>query len=214
MNKQKAQFELEKKNLKRELNEERNKYKILNNDYIELKKENNKLKNEIKLLNDKLNMNIQKIKDLEKKNFKKELDEEKEENNKLKNEINLLNDKLNMNIQNIKELETIINSLKMEIPDLISNNANKDIIFNPGDKIMSLNFVSQGSQDIQNYSLVCKDTDLFIKLEERILRDFRKFKNEEIFFRHNTRKILRYKTIAENELKNNDIICIFVNELD
>jgi len=72
MNKQKAQFELEKKNLKRELNEEKNKYKILNNDYIELKKENNKLKNEIKLLNDKLNMNIQKTKDLEKKNFKKE----------------------------------------------------------------------------------------------------------------------------------------------
>ena len=59
----------------------------------------------------------------------------------------------------------------------------------PGDKIMGVNFVSMGSNDIGHYNLVCKNRDLFVRLEERLYEDFPQFKNYETYFEVNTRRI-------------------------
>ena len=72
--------------------------------------------------------------------------------------------------------------------------------------------MTQGNQDIINYAMACKNTDLFIKLEERLYNDFPKYKNYQTFFKVDVKGILRFKTIEENGIKNNDIISIFFDE--
>ena len=111
----------------------------------------------------------------------------------------------------------MVENQKQEINDYIfkSNNLsenNQAISFKPGDKIISVLFVTQGSQDISNYSMVCKTTDLFVRLEERLYQDFPKYRNIETFFMVNTKRILRFKTLEENNIKGNDIISLFTAE--
>ena len=57
-----------------------------------------------------------------------------------------------------------------------------------------------------------QNTDLFVRLEEKLYNDFPKYKNYEIFFKVNTRPILRFKTLEENRIKNNDMIALFFSE--
>ena len=80
----------------------------------------------------------------------------------------------------------------------------------PGEKIMSINFVSMGIQDIGHYSLACKNTDLFVRLEEQLNNDFPQLKNHETYFMVNAKRIKRFKTLDENKIKNKDIINIFI----
>ena len=130
-----------------------------------------------------------------------------EERNKLKNKIN----KMNIKINKIKELEEQNKLLKNEIEKYKSEYINKDITFiNPGEKIMTINFVSMGNQEISNYSIPCKNTDLFVRLEEKLYNDFPKYKDYETYFEVNTKRIKRFKTLEENNIKSNDIISIFL----
>ena len=84
---------------------------------------------------------------------------------------------LNNEIQKIDELKNKIKILEdelskknIEIQNFISQNSNKEDKYTiksilPGEKIMAVNFVSMGSQDIGHYNLVCKNVDLFVKLD-------------------------------------------------
>ena len=69
-----------------------------------------------------------------------------------------------------------------------------------------------GTQDIMNYNLVCKNTDLFVKLEERLYNDFPQFKECETYFEVKTNRIKRFKTLEENKIESNDIINMFIVE--
>ena len=104
----------------------------------------------------------------------------------------------------------------MEIKKLISQNNLHDnyeiTSIKPGEKIMTVNFVSMGVSGIVNYSLVCKNTDLFVRLEERLYEDFPKFKEYETYFEVKTRRIKRFKTLKDNHIKINDVINVFVTE--
>ena len=137
-----------------------------------------------------------------------------EANNKIK-ELTLENNNLK---NKINQLENIINDKNKEIQDNIfkinnlSGNNNNQIIFNPGDKILAVLFMTQGNQDIVNYTIPCKSTDLFVRLEERLYNDYPKYRNYETFFMVNNRRILRFKTLEENNIKSGDIISLFVNE--
>ena len=76
-------------------------------------------------------------------------------------------------------------------------------------KIISVLFMTQGNQDIINYSMVCRTTDLFSSLEERLYKDFPNYRNIEKIFMVNANRISRNKTLEENNIKNNDIISLF-----
>ena len=157
------------------------------------------------------------------KELKRQLNEEKNknqilinENINLKNTINNLNNKL-LYIQNyklkIKSLENEINQKNYIIQQYQLNNENNQTEYSitsikPGEKIMAINFAGMG-YDIGRYCLSCKNTDLFVRLEERLYKDFPDFKDYEIYFEVNTRRIKRFKTLEENKIKNNDIINIF-----
>ena len=75
---------------------------------------------------------------------------------------------------------------------------------------MAINFVSMGIQDIGHYCLPCKNTDLFVRLEEKLNNDFPQLKDHEIYFEVKTKRIKRFKTLDENKIKSNDIVNIFL----
>ena len=58
-----------------------------------------------------------------------------------------------------------------------------------------------GTNDIGHYSLICKNTELFVRLEERLYEDFPQFKNYETFFEVKTRRIKREKPQEKNITK-------------
>ena len=170
--------------------------------------------------------------------IKKERDNLIEENKNLeKNNKNIINEKntlkkekvilekdiINMTIEKntlIKEKDALMienDNYKKRYEEII-NNKNKDkYIINsvlPGEEVMTINFVSMGVSDIGHYSLACKNTDLFIKQEERLYEDFPLFKKYETFFKDNGRSIKRFLTLEENKIKNKDVISIFRVEND
>ncbi len=116
-----------------------------------------------------------------------------------------------------KSLENDLIKKNEEIQQLLekNNNTNKYEItsIEPGEKIMSVNFVSMGNQKIGPYNLVCKNIDLFIRLEERFYEDFPIFKEYDTYFEVNGKRIKRFKTLEQNNIKTNDIIKIFINNI-
>ena len=122
--------------------------------------------------------------------MQKQLDEKRNSNKILEDKINALNN----------------NKDKLELD-------NKDNIkYSENDKIISVLFMTQGNQDIINYSMACRTTDLFSSLEERLYQDFPKYRNVDKIFMVRANRIFRDKTLEENNIKNNDIISLFFNE--
>ena len=156
------------------------------------------------------------------------MDEEKAKNKKLQDTINQLKQTHNIEIEKYKVdmnklmeknkvLEKLLDEKNKEINDYIfklsnSNNNEQLTNFKAGDKIIAVLFITQGNQDIFNYTMACKTSDLFVRLEERLYHDFPKYRNFETFFMVNARRIFRFKSLEENQIKNNDIISLFTNE--
>ena len=118
----------------------------------------------------------------------------------------------------IKLLENELNKKNNEIQQLLLKNNNikdkyKITSINPGEEIMALNFVSMGNNVIGHYNLMCKNIDLFIRLEERLYKDFPQFKEYETYFEVNGKRIKRFKTLEQNNIKTNDIINIFTIDI-
>ena len=117
----------------------------------------------------------------------------------------------------IKSLEKELNLKNEKIKQLLSQNNNNQgkyeiTSIKPGEKIMCINFVSMGNQDINNYGLVCKNTDLFIRTEERLYEDFPQFKKCETYFEVNGKRIKRFLTLSENNIKDKNVINMFIIE--
>ena len=157
--------------------------------------------------------------------LKRQLNEEKinnqnliNENNNLKNKINNLNNtiyNLKINITNyINKIKSLENQLNNYIynNNLNNNQINSSYItsLKPGENILSINFVSMGFQDIGHYSLPCKNTDLFVKLEEKLNKDYPILKDHETYFLVRGNRIKRFKTLDENKIKFNDVINVFL----
>ena len=148
-----------------------------------------------------------------------QLNEEKNKNKKLMEQLNNeqkkikeLNDKIklyenNDNVKKIKELEEIIASLNSQINDL-KNNTNKDKItnINSGEEIVALFFTSS-NQDIHR-PISCKNTDTFVKIEEKIYNEYPQYKDYNTYLTVNGNVIKRFKTIDENKIKDGNTIII------
>ena len=157
--------------------------------------------------------------------LKRQLNEEKiknqnliNENNILKNNINNLNNQITNYINQIQFLQNQIKNYQNNYQNNLNNNSNNNNYNNyinaesvrPGEKIFAVNFVSMGFQDIGHYSLVCKNTDLFVRLEEKLNNDYTQLKDKETYFMVNGRRIKRFKTLDENQIKSNDVINLFL----
>ena len=116
----------------------------------------------------------------------------------------------------IKELNEKLTSIQTKASNintsLVGFNPNNNIVTTlfPGERAMSVLFMTMGNQDIHNYAMTCKNTDLFVQLEEKLYNDYPDYKNYDTYFQVNTRRIKRFKTIEENNIQSNDIITLFV----
>ena len=161
---------------------------------IELKKENN-INKDLKL----------KIKELEKKI--ESLDEEKKKKEELK-DIQDINLKINNpNSKIIEELLKELSEKNNEIKQLRNNNYIK---LKPGEKLMSIIFLSV-DQKI-HHSFVCKNTDIFAEIEQKLYVEYPEYKEGENFFIVNGNKVSRFKSLDENNIKNSDKITLNILE--
>ena len=137
------------------------------------------------------------------------------ENKKLKEIINKLNNEINKSKtlqEQIKILENNLAQKNIEIQNILSQNNKKpyEITYvKPGEKVMSVNFVSMGNQDIGHFSLVCKNVDLFVKLEERLYEKYPEFKKCDTYFLVDTKRIKRFLTLEQNGIQDNSIINLY-----
>ena len=137
------------------------------------------------------------------------------DNNNLKEKINNLNIELNqIKVLNVK-LSNDLTQKNIEIQKLLSPPKKSKEYYDmssirPNDRMITINFVSMGRNDIGHYSLICKKRDLFVKLEERLYEDFPQFKDYQTYFEVNGKRIKRFKTLEQNQIKNNDIISMFI----
>jgi len=147
----------------------------------------------------------------------KELADEKSKNNNLISQLNNANktikdlsDKLNsINLKNYNsELQKIINMKNDEINKLKSK-LNENTIENiqPGEKILAICFTSC-DQKINNFALPCKDSELFVRIEEKLYDDYSEYKEKETYFMAGGNKIKRFKTLKENNIKSGSIIML------
>jgi len=167
-----------------------------------LRKENGYLKKELKELkeefnneknkNQKLNLKIKELVEI--------LNNEKE--NKFKessnNKIIELYEELRSKEKEIKDKNEEIKNLKSRFPFELGEN----------EKLMSVIFISP-NQKI-HYSIICKNTDQFTKIETQLYKEYPDCGDLENYFVVNGVKINKYKSLKENNIKNSDIIIMHV----
>ena len=213
------------KNKDHNLKEENKKPKESNNIIDKIDIENQKLIEENIVLREtidtlrKENKNLQQKLSGENNNLKETINSLKQENKNLAQKFNKEIEKLK---EKINSQEKEINDKSKEIQNLLLKNNNQYNPYNlnenaissikPGEKIIAVNFRSMGNHEIVSYCLPCKNTDLFVRLEEKLYNDYPNFKNYETYFEVDTRRIKRFKTMDENKIKGNDIISMFVVE--
>ena len=178
-----------------------------------------KLLIEEKNKNKKLNEQINKLeKDLSnEKDAKKKLNIKLEEENKkirdLTNQLNQLSNFKDIQKNKIIELQKIIDKKNQEISQLYvrNNSSSKGVKFKTGDNIIGIGFVSV-NQEIQHFNRAYKDTEVFASIEEELYNEYPEFKEKETYLMLNANKIMRFKTLKENNIKNGDVIQVHIYE--
>ena len=146
-------------------------------------------------------------------NLELQLNEEKNKNQYLMNQVINLQVQLQNNDTNYKQMlnqkQNELYQLMFEINQLkLKINNNGDITsIKPGEKIISINFLSS-DQTVSNYSRPCKNTDIFVNLEQKLNEDFPQLKDKQYYLVNKGNIIKRFKTMDENNIKDNDIISI------
>ena len=163
----------------------------LNKNYNELEKELNEEKEKNKKLNEKIII------------LEKELNDER-------NKVKMLQDKIN-NSSGVVELQKLLELKNKEIEEL---QLNKNPLYNmkPGEKIYALSLTSI-DQKIGHYAIACKNTDTFVRLEEKLYEDYPEYKDKETYFIKNGDKIKRFKSLDENNIKKNDVIMLSIYDI-
>ena len=185
-------------NNKENINELKNKIKKLENEKNSLENKMNELKTNNKKYENEINI------------LKNKLKEYENENKELKNTITNLNNLLNNGknkiisynnkdriIELMDELKIKENEIK-EIKSIIPFNLQK------GEKLMTVIFYSV-DQKI-HYSLICKNTDKFSVIEQRLFEVYPESQDENYYFMANGIQINRYKTLEALKLTNSAII--------
>ena len=72
---------------------------------------------------------------------------------------------------------------------------------------MTIIFISSDQNIISSF--ICKNTHIFKFLENKFYEKYSEYKDLDNIFISNGRQIVKNKSLAENEIKNNDIITIF-----
>ena len=122
------------------------------------------------------------------------------ENNNISNNINLSqNESQSLNANSINDITSNNSSINL-------NKKEKNISVLKQEKIIVLKFIS--SDQCLNYSIVCKSTDKFNLVINRIFDIYPEYIEKKCFFICNGNVINEYKDIQENKIKNGDTILV------
>ena len=142
------------------------------------------------------------------KNKNKKLSDEldKYRNSQLSNHLNDLQRDLtnkNMEIERLKkERIDLIN----QINDLKMNKTSDLESCKPGEKILCIQFKS--TDQIIDLALPCKNTDIFVRLEEQLYEHYPEYKETNNYFTYNGILVKRFKSLIDNKIKNSDKILL------
>ena len=114
-------------------------------------------------------------------------------------------EKIDLNNQ-IFYLNTLTLNLKNEISNLKNNKTDNLGFVNPGEKIMSIQFKSKDKKI--DLCKACKNTDLFVRLEEQLYETYPEYKETNNYFICNGLVIKRFKSLEENKIKDSDKIIL------
>ena len=181
-----------KDNEKKELNKKNEKIRELNEKYNTLKsndnKKINKLKKDIEKLNEIINLKNE------------EIIKEKKEKEKLSEELNVMKENSNNILAAINEKEKEINFVRSSLP----------FQFKEGEKLMCVIF--QNIDQSIHYPMICKNTQIFNNLENLLYEKFDKYKETENYFLCSGKRIIKTKTLEENNIEDGSIILLNVLE--
>ena len=117
--------------------------------------------------------------------------------NKLNNSNNIINN-LNNEINNYKNIiskkDLELNNIKSQLNNNIPNNK---VNF---DDIMCVNFIS--SDQNVHFAVSCLKTNTFAEIEEKLYKQYPQYRETNNNFLANGTQVLRFKTIAENNIGN------------
>jgi len=197
-----------------EINRLRNKIKQLESDKSYLYKEIERLKtfeNKNKDLKNKIKENDNIIRDLKNKIKENEniICDSKNEINNLINKNKLLENNKNEKIISNNNKDEIIELMKkLEIKNKEINELKSKIGFDlkEGENLMTIIFISVDQQI--HYSIICKNTDNFSKIEKMLYDKYPEYKKSENYFLYKGKKINRFETIEENGIEYSALITL------
>jgi len=206
------------KNLKVELDNEKKKYKNLQDEMITEKNNIKNLEKELdneKQINNKLKKN--EIEYLNKINeYKNKLNEQNNVNGKMIELQDNLNNQNNINENNnkklIDDLNEKINQKENELINqknkiiFLENKLNSQNLYINMNEIISIIFISTDYNI--HYSIPCINTNIFAEVEEKLYKEYPSYRETDNIFICNGNKIMRFKTISENKIKSGNIITI------
>ena len=155
-------------------------------------------------------------------------------NNILNEQITQLKNELNIEINNKNKLFDLNDLLKQQIKDLIDSQKQKEILINSnnnkieqlyqkidelkdelsryplelskGEKLISVIFTSSDKMIL--YSTICKNTEKFIKLEEKLYNNYPEYSKSNNDFMVDGNIINKFNTLDENKIKDSDNIIL------
>ena len=107
------------------------------------------------------------------------------------------------------EIQNLINYYNNELKKLSQSTSRLEFC-KTGEKIMAIHFISTDGK--VNLALPCKNTDIFVRLEEKLYNEYPEYKDVNTYFTVNGFVIKRFKSIQENKLKNRDKIILNIYE--
>jgi hypothetical protein len=123
-----------------------------------------------------------------------ELIKEKNNNDALNKKIIEMDEEREKLLKELKEKDINIEDLKLRYPLPILQ----------GEKLMTVNFVSDDNKT--HYSIICKNSDPFIRLEKLLYEKYPCFSNTEYNFIVNDNKVNKDKSLDYNNINDNEII--------
>ena len=126
-------------------------------------------------------------------------------NNEKQKNIDLQN-KINKQINIIHNNDSKINDLYARIDDLKEKLSRYPFELKKDEKMISVIFTSD-DQKI-HFSVICKNTEKFNRLEEKLYNDYPEYSETNNYFVVNGNRIQKFKTLDENNIRNSDIIIL------
>ena len=131
--------------------------------------------------------------------LKKELNEEKKKNKNLEKTLEVKNININELNQIIVEKEKKANILEKQLNRF-------PFELKEEEKLMSVIFTTLDQKF--HYSIICKNTDIFNTIENKLYDAFPEYSETENYFFVNGGKINKAKSLEYNKIKNNDLIIL------